>query len=117
MPIHYHRASPSTQPVLSMRPLWLRCRPICAEASCLLLAELPLKTAVRLAAEISGAPHNTLDEAALALKNQGACAEPVPAGPSRTMPWATSTPSATTAAAQAWVQFQAPPKANRVPIT
>ncbi|MSQ76585.1 MAG: 16S rRNA (cytidine(1402)-2'-O)-methyltransferase [Rhodoferax sp.] len=52
----------------------------------LLLAELPLKTAVRLAAEISGAPRNTLYEAALALKNQGDCAEPVPAGLSRTMP-------------------------------
>lgn len=52
----------------------------------LLLAELPLKTAVRLAAEISGAPRNTLYEAALALKNQGDGAEPVPAGPSRMMP-------------------------------
>ena len=52
----------------------------------LLLAELPLKTAVRLAAEISDAPRNTLYEAALALKNQGDSAEPVPAGPSRTMP-------------------------------
>ena len=35
----------------------------------LLLAELPLKTAVRLAAEITGAPRNALYEAALALKN------------------------------------------------
>lgn len=34
----------------------------------LLLAELPLKTAVRLAADISGAPRNTLYGAALALK-------------------------------------------------
>lgn len=34
----------------------------------LLLAELPLKTAVRLAAEITGAPRNTLYEAALQLK-------------------------------------------------
>ena len=51
-----------------------------------LLAELPLKTAARLAAEISGAPRNTLYQAALALKNQGDCAEPVPLGPSRTMP-------------------------------
>ena len=52
----------------------------------LLLAELPLKTAVRLAAEISGEPRNTLYEAALALKNQGDGAEPALAGPSRTMP-------------------------------
>jgi len=36
----------------------------------LLLAELPLKTAVRLAAEISGAPRNSLYDAALALKNE-----------------------------------------------
>jgi 16S rRNA (cytidine1402-2'-O)-methyltransferase len=35
----------------------------------LLLAELPLKTAVRLAAEITGAARNGLYEAALALKN------------------------------------------------
>jgi 16S rRNA (cytidine1402-2'-O)-methyltransferase len=35
----------------------------------LLLAELPLKTAVRLAAEITGAPRNALYEAALNLKN------------------------------------------------
>jgi 16S rRNA (cytidine1402-2'-O)-methyltransferase len=34
----------------------------------LLLAELPLKTAVKLAADISGAPRNELYEAALALK-------------------------------------------------
>jgi len=34
----------------------------------LLLAELPLKSAVRLAAEITGAPRNTLYEAALKLK-------------------------------------------------
>ena len=34
----------------------------------LLLAELPLKTAVRLAAEITGAPRNALYEAALSLK-------------------------------------------------
>ena len=38
----------------------------------LLLAELPLKTAVRLAADISGAPRNTLYDAALALKKGGA---------------------------------------------
>ena len=38
----------------------------------LLLAELPLKTAVRLAAEISGAPRNALYEQALALKSTGA---------------------------------------------
>ena len=37
----------------------------------LLLAELPLKTAVKLAAEISGEPKNALYEAALALKNGG----------------------------------------------
>lgn len=35
----------------------------------LLLAELPLKTAVKLAAEISGEPRNALYEVALALKN------------------------------------------------
>ncbi len=34
-----------------------------------LLAELPLKTAVKLAAELSGEPRNTLYELALALKN------------------------------------------------
>lgn len=35
----------------------------------LLLAELPLKTAVKLAADITGAPRNALYDAALALKN------------------------------------------------
>ncbi len=35
----------------------------------LLMAELPLKTAVKLAAEISGAPRNELYDAALSLKN------------------------------------------------
>lgn len=38
----------------------------------LLLTELPLKTAVRLAADISGAPRNTLYDAALAIKNASA---------------------------------------------
>ncbi|GAB3487390.1 16S rRNA (cytidine(1402)-2'-O)-methyltransferase [Curvibacter fontanus] len=38
----------------------------------LLLAELPLKTAVRLAAEITGSPRNTLYEAALQLKKDEA---------------------------------------------
>jgi 16S rRNA (cytidine1402-2'-O)-methyltransferase len=37
----------------------------------LLLPELPLKTAVKLAAEITGAPRNELYQAALALKNGG----------------------------------------------
>ena len=37
----------------------------------LLLAELPLKTAVKLAADISGAPRNALYDAALARKAQG----------------------------------------------
>jgi len=35
----------------------------------LLLAELPLKTAVKLASDITGAPRNALYEAALILKN------------------------------------------------
>ena len=38
----------------------------------LLLAELPLKTAVKLAAEITGQPRNALYEQALALKNERA---------------------------------------------
>jgi 16S rRNA (cytidine1402-2'-O)-methyltransferase len=38
----------------------------------LLLAELPVKTAVRIAAEASGAPRNALYEAALRLRDQGA---------------------------------------------
>ena len=38
----------------------------------LLLAELPVKTAVRIAAEASGAPRNALYEAALRLREEGA---------------------------------------------
>ena len=38
----------------------------------LLLAELPLKSAVRLAAEISGASRNALYDAALDIKNGAA---------------------------------------------
>ena len=37
----------------------------------LLLAQLPLKTAVKLAADITGAPRNDLYEAALKLKKSG----------------------------------------------
>ena len=37
----------------------------------LLLAELPLKTAVKLAADITGASRNALYEAALAIKRGG----------------------------------------------
>ena len=37
-----------------------------------LLAELPLKTAVKVAADITGAPRNDLYESALKLKNKGA---------------------------------------------
>lgn len=37
----------------------------------LLMGELPLKTAVRLCAEITGEPRNALYDAALALRNQG----------------------------------------------
>ena len=37
----------------------------------LLLAELPLKTAVKLTADISGAPRNALYDVALARKAQG----------------------------------------------
>jgi len=36
----------------------------------LLLTELPLKSAVKLAAEISGAPRNTLYDLALEIKKQ-----------------------------------------------
>jgi 16S rRNA (cytidine1402-2'-O)-methyltransferase len=36
----------------------------------LLMAELPVKTAVKLAAEISGAPRNTLYELALRIRNE-----------------------------------------------
>ncbi len=35
----------------------------------LLLAELPVKTAVKLAAEITGAPRNTLYDTALRIRN------------------------------------------------
>ena len=38
----------------------------------LLLAELPVKTAVKLAAEISGAPRNALYETALRIRSNGA---------------------------------------------
>ena len=38
----------------------------------LLLAELPLKTAVRLCAEITGQPRNALYDAALARRQDGA---------------------------------------------
>jgi len=38
----------------------------------LLLAELPLKTAVRIAAEASGGSRNSLYQAALRLKDSGA---------------------------------------------
>ena len=41
----------------------------------LLMAELPLKTAVKLAAEISGAPRNELYDAALKLKNSASESE------------------------------------------
>ena len=41
----------------------------------LLMAELPLKTAVKLAAEISGAPRNELYDAALRLKNSASESE------------------------------------------
>lgn len=41
----------------------------------LLLAELPVKTAVRLAAEISGAPRNALYETALRIRNYGGSAD------------------------------------------
>jgi 16S rRNA (cytidine1402-2'-O)-methyltransferase len=41
----------------------------------LLMAELPVKTAVRLAAEISGAPRNALYETALRIRNDAGAAD------------------------------------------
>jgi 16S rRNA (cytidine1402-2'-O)-methyltransferase len=54
-----HPTAPTTQPGQELHVLKL------------LLAELPLKTAVKLAADITGASRNTLYDAALAMKKEG----------------------------------------------
>lgn len=54
-----HPTAPTTQPGQELQVLKL------------LLAELPLKTAVKLAADITGASRNTLYDAALAMKKEG----------------------------------------------
>ena len=50
---------------------WLVRRYSRAQLGRLLLAELPLKSAVRLAADITGRPKNSLYDAALALRKAG----------------------------------------------
>jgi 16S rRNA (cytidine1402-2'-O)-methyltransferase len=57
--------------VLVLHPIAVASKPDAAQRILqLLLNELPLKTAVKLTAEITGAARNTLYEAALALKNE-----------------------------------------------